>query len=114
MPEGEKRVIKGIIVTAFLIMTSAANASMSAAEIRTERERAEAENENLSQRMLSSEEKEKQQSLVDAEVTAHFKKRVQMRPSDVERIDPACDEWLKLYKVTGSKKAKEGISETCP
>lgn len=64
--------------------------------------------------LLSPEEKEKRQVQIDAEVTYNFKKRIQMRPSDVKAIDPACDQWLLLYQETWSEIAREGIRKTCP
>lgn len=70
--------------------------------------------ENESYAKISSDEREKRQTQIDAEVTYNFKKRIQMRPSDVKKIDPACDQWLLMYQETWSLIAKEGIKSTCP
>lgn len=97
-----------------LAITLSASADMTPEQIRSIREFVEYQKDLDSLASLTAEEKAARQSIIDAEVTMHFKKRVQMRPSDVRAIDPACDEWLKLYKETGWSKAKQGIADTCP
>lgn len=97
-----------------LVIALSASADMTPEQIRSIREFVEYQKDLDSFASLTTEEKAARQSVVDAEVTMHFKKRIQMRPSDVKNIDPACDEWLRLYKETGWSKAKQGIAETCP
>lgn len=95
-------------------LSTAAIADMTPESIRAIREYVEHERQTEDLKNLSPDEKASRQASIDAEVTYHFKKRVQMRPSEVKKIDPACDEWLKLYKETGWAKAQQGIRSTCP
>jgi len=97
-----------------LVIALSASADMTPEQIRSIRDFVEYQKDLDSLASLTVEEKAARQIAIDAEVTMHFKKRIQMRPSDVRAIDPAYDEWLKLYKETGWSKAKQGVTDTCP
>lgn len=110
-----KRSLVAIILLGALTKSAWTSADeVTADQIKAIREQLEQSREQQANDKLSPEQLTARQASIDAEVTSNFKKRIQMRPSDVARIPPECDQWLLLYKETGAEKAKAGIKANCP